>query len=125
MKYILLVLMSALVVSGCTERNEAKSKSLQSAVVTKIDVSPPRPQVEITDKAQFMKLMSFFPKLRSEKEIDLAGGWEGKYEVVFSFSDGTQIKVTTSYDDKVWSSGKGDKSLTPGLSAFLDPMFKK
>ena len=95
------------------------------AIVTKIDVVEPHPTVIMSDAEQFAKLLSFFPDLSNEKETDLSGGWEGKYQIVFQFRGRPEVKVTTSSDDTLWSSGKGDKPLKKGLSAFLDPMFKK
>jgi len=109
---------------GCSGTSRP-SRSLPRAIITKVDVSPPRPQIVISTKADFQTLLSFFPNLRQQKETDLAAGWEGKYEIVFHFDDGDQVTVMTSWDDKDWSSGKGDKTLQPGLSEFLDPMFKK
>ena len=95
------------------------------AVVTKVDVTEPHPVIVISDAAQFAKLLSFFPDLSKEKETDLAGGWEGKTQIVFQFRGRPEVKVTTSSDDTLWTSGKGDKPLKNGLSALLDPMFKK
>ena len=124
--HIILLVVVGIVYVGCGRKGSASGLNvLPHAIVTKVDVSAPHPQVEIVGKVQFAKLISFFPNIREKRETNTAGGWEGKYSIVFHFEDRSQIKVTTSYDDENWSSGIGDKNLKPGLSGFLDPMFKK
>ena len=75
------------------------------------------------DAEKAKKQLSFFPGILPEVDTGMAGGWEAKYKIVFHLSHGKKIRVATSYDDKDWSTGKGDKSLKPGLGAFLDPLF--
>ena len=109
---------------GCKPELESPECPVISATVERVDVTPPRPKITIDDPAQLTNLLSFFGDIMNETETDLASLWEAKYYIFFKTKNGTDIKVATSYDDEDWSSGKGDKSLKPGLSEFLDPLFK-
>jgi hypothetical protein len=125
MKRSLYTMTALLLFTGCAIAMMKETHSPR-AVVTKVDIMPPHPQVVIDDPVQFQKLVSFFQNLQDEKRGGLLYGlWEAKYKITLHFGDGSKIKVATAYDDKNWSSGKGDKSLKPGLGGFLDPMFKK
>jgi len=124
MKNLAIALLMVSCAVGCGHAPDQDANP-PKAVVTRIDVTPPRPEVVITDRTDFQKLLSFFEDIRNERESDFSGAWEGKYRILFHFHDGSQLAVTTSYDDKDWSSGKGDNSLKLGLSGFLDPMFKE
>ncbi len=114
--------LAVLLLMGCAPSETAIPKAVR-AVVSKVDVLGPHPVVQITDAERVTKVFSFFPGILSETDTGMAGGWEAKYKIVFHLSDGRKVHVATSYDDKGWSTGKGDKSLKPGLGAVLDPLF--
>ncbi len=109
---------------GCKPELESPECPVISATVERSVVTRPLPKITIDDPVQLNKLLSFFPNIMSETWNPVAGAWKAKYYIFFKTKNGTEIKVATSYDDEDWSSRKGDKSLKPGLSEFLDPLFK-
>ena len=124
-RIIATTLLLALVgVPACTYTKQGQNAVVQ-ATVERVDVVEPRPRIVITDREQLTTLLSFFGDIQNEKESNFFGGWEAKFYITFKMEDGSLIKVATAYDDKDWSSGKGDKSLKPGLSRFVEPLFKK
>ncbi len=113
-----------LVVAASAETNRI-DKTVIKATVSRVDVVEPHPQIVITNSTELSKLIFFFGDTPNEKDTDLAGAWEAKFQITFEMSDGVPVNVATSHDDQDWSSGKGDKALKLGLAHFLEPLFKK
>ena len=122
-KIVGIALLVGILAAGANGETNRADRALIKATVSRVDEEEPHLQIVITNATELTRLVAFFGDIQNEKNTDLAGGWEAKFKITFGMSDGAALEVATSYDDKDWSSGKGDKALKPGLSHFLHPLF--
>ncbi len=119
------VLAMVLLLGACDTDPGFYTPMFTTAVIERVDLDPPRPKITVEDRHLVAVLaMSFDEReILNEKPTDSAGSWEAKYEVLFTHEDGRQFKVVTSHDDKLWSSGKGDKPLLWFFPGVVDWLF--
>lgn len=98
----------------------AKPMNYASAIVT-VRVRAPARSVKTTlDAASANRLATFFPQLGTRKKSGTAGAWMPKVEVDFKAADGAVTHVTSNFE--VWSEGRGDWPVQPGLEAYVFSM---
>lgn len=83
------------------------------------------PVLEISEQRNAVALYMFFDGIDDNSKPGPAVDYNEKYKIIFKMSNGKVVTVITLYNDRDWhfDGEGGDRSLKPGLSEHLTPLF--
>lgn len=124
MKKIILAMTVILPLFGCSGRSEEKPMFDKIEIERLLPLKAKATTVR-TDRKTADKLVSFFPGMGQGKNSDIAAGWKAAYRLTFVPDKGDPIKITVDSKGELWSEGRGDWRVKPGLKDFLDGLFQE